>query len=300
MRVTNQMISNNLLRCIHTNLSELERAQDRLASGREIRRPSDDPVRAVIAMGLRAGLGETVQYQSNIQDALSWLEVTEGALAGAIEVLQRARDLAVQGATDTLPQESRDALKKEVEQLKEQLGTIANSVYGDRYIFGGTKTHKTPYDGSTWQGNGGEIKFAIAPKVEMQVNIPGMELFWEKQTSEGQTVKGAIQVLDELAGLLGDSGKTGSDISSMIGEIDRVLDSFISTRGEIGARVNRLEMSLARLEQTGFEQTDLLSRAEDADIARAIIDLKNRENAYRVTLAAGARIIMPTLIDFLR
>lgn len=300
MRVTNQMISNNLLRCIHTNLSELERAQDRLASGREIRRPSDDPVRAVIAMGLRAGLGETVQYQSNIQDALSWLEVTEGALAGAIEVLQRARDLAVQGATDTLPQESRDALKKEVEQLKEQLGTIANSVYGDRYIFGGTKTHVTPYnddnDGS-WQGNEDDILFEIATGVEMPVNTPGKKLFWWDEDLKKQ---GAIPVLDKLYDLLDNPDTKGSDISAMIGEIDRVLDSFIATRGEIGARVNRLEMSFERLEQAGFEQTDLLSRAEDADIARAIIDLKNRENAYRVTLAAGARIIMPTLIDFLR
>jgi len=288
------MISNNLLRCIHTNLSELERAQDRLASGREIRRPSDDPVRAVIAMGLRAGLGETVQYQRNIQDALSWLEVTEGALAGAIEVLQRARDLAVQGATDTLPQESRDALKKEVEQLKEQLGTIANSVYGDRYIFGGTKTHVPPYDNGSWQGNEDDIRFAIATGVEMPVNTPGKKLFGD------DTNPGAIMVLTDLAKLLGDSQTAGSAISAKIGEIDRVLDKFIATRGEIGARVNRLEMSFGRLEQAGFEQTDLLSRAEDADIARAIIDLKNRENAYRVTLAAGARIIMPTLIDFLR
>lgn len=297
MRVTNQMISNNLLRCIHTNLSELQRAQDRLASGREIRRPSDDPVRAVIAMGLRAGLGETVQYQRNIQDALSWLEVTEGALAGAIEVLQRARDLAVQGATDTLPQESRDALKKEVEQLKEQLGTIANSVYGDRYIFGGTKTHVPPYDNGSWQGNEDDIRFAIATGVEMPVNTPGKKLFWWDEDLKKQ---GAIPVLDKLYDLLDNPDTKGSDISAMIGEIDRVLDSFIATRGEIGARVNRLEMSFERLEQAGFEQTDLLSRAEDADIARAIIDLKNRENAYRVTLAAGARIIMPTLIDFLR
>lgn len=297
MRVTNQMMSNNLLRYIHTNLSELERAQDRLASGREIRRPSDDPVRAVIAMGLRAGLGETVQYQSNIKDALSWLEVTEGALAGAIEVLQRARDLAVQGATDTLPQESRDALKKEVEQLKEQLGTIANTVYGDRYIFGGTKTHVPPYDNGSWQGNEDDIRFEIATGVKMPVNTPGKKLFWGDEALGEQ---GAIQVLTELAESLGNSETKGSAISAKIGDIDKVLDKFIATRGEIGARVNRLEMSFERLEQTGFEQTDLLSRAEDADIARAIIDLKNRENAYRVTLAAGARIIMPTLIDFLR
>lgn len=290
MRVTNQMMSNNLLRNMYTNLRGLERAQDRLASGREVRRPSDDPVRVVNALGLRAGLGETVQYQNNIESALSWLEVTEGALAGAIEVLQRARDLAVQGATETLPQESRNALAQEVTQLKDQLGMIANTVYGDRYIFGGTKTHVPPYDNGSWQGNEKDIRFEIATGVKMPVNTPGKELFGD------DTSPGAIKVLTDLAR---DLETAGSAISAKIGEIDKVLDKFIATRGEIGAKVNRLEMSLTRLEQTEFEQTDLLSRAEDADIAQAIMDLKNQENAYRVTLAAGARIIMPTLIDFL-
>ncbi len=292
MRITNMMLTNNLLRNMYTNLRGLERASDRLASQKEVRRPSDDPVRVVTSLALRNNLGKVGQYQKNISDAQSWLEITEGALGNAIDVLQRARELAVNGSTDTVPQESRLALAQEVRQLKEQLIQIANTTHGSRYIFGGTRTSEPPYDGG-WKGNDGKIEFLISPEVTIQINLPGGDLFGDENS-------GAIGTLEKLADLLEDDTKSGTDISPVIGELDQVLDKFIAKRGEIGAKTNRMETSLDRLSGTEISVAELLSKAEDADIAKAIIDLKAQENAYRVTLAAGARIVMPTLIDFLR
>lgn len=291
MRITNKMLTNNLLRNMYTNLRGLERASDRLSSLKEVRRPSDDPVRVVTSLALRNSLGKVGQYQKNIGDAQSWLEITEGALGNAIDVLQRARELAVNGSTDTVPQESRLALAQEVRQLKEELIQIANTTHGSRYIFGGTRTSEPPYDGG-WKGNDGKIEFLISPEVTIQVNLPGGDLFGDENS-------GAIGTLEKLADLLEDNTKSGTDVSSVIGELDQVLDKFIAKRGEIGAKTKRMERALDRLSGTEISVTELLSKAEDADIAKAIIDLKSQENAYRVTLAAGARIVMPTLIDFL-
>lgn len=291
MRITNKMLTNNLLRNMYTNLRGLERASDRLSSLKEVRRPSDDPVRVVTSLALRNSLGKVGQYQKNIGDAQSWLEITEGALGNAIDVLQRARELAVNGSTDTVPQESRLALAQEVRQLKEELIQIANTTHGSRYIFGGTRTSEPPYDGG-WKGNDGKIEFLISPEVTIQVNLPGGDLFGDENS-------GAIGTLEKLADILEDNTKSGTDVSSVIGELDQVLDKFIAKRGEIGAKTKRMERALDRLSGTEISVTELLSKAEDADIAKAIIDLKSQENAYRVTLAAGARIVMPTLIDFL-
>jgi flagellar hook-associated protein 3 FlgL len=280
---------------MYTNLKGLDSAQERLYSQREVHRPSDDPVRVVTSLALRSDLGEVTQYQGNIGEAQSWFEITESALGNATDILQRIRELAGSGATDTTPQESRDALAEEVNQLKEQLIQIANSTHGSRYIFGGTRTDAAPYNAATegWEGNEGDIQFEIATGVTIQVNLPGKELF------VGNTTDGAIPVLTKLANSLEDPSKKGADISPLLGEIDKILDRFIARRGEIGAKVNRMEMSLDRLGQAEITGTELLSKAEDADIAKAIIDLKSQENAYRVTLAAGARIMMPTLMDFL-
>ncbi len=293
MRITNIMLASNFLRNMYINLKRLEEAQDRLASGKEVRRASDDPVRVVSSLALRSDLGEAQQYTRNIKDARTWMEVTEGALGNATEVLQRARELALYGASDTMPRESREALAREVEQLKEQLGLIANTTLGGRYIFGGTRTNSPPYEGGTWQGNGNEIRYEIAPGVTIPVNCNGREVF----NGEG-SAPNVFGVLDSLKNAL-ESG-TGSDISAQVGELDKIIDNILATRGELGARVNRAEMALDRLQQTEIKQTELLSLAEDADIAEAIMDLKSQENVYRVSLATGARIIMPTLVDFLR
>lgn len=315
MRITNIMLTSNFLRNIYVSLRRLEEAQDRLASGKEVQCPSDDPVRVVCALALRSDLGEARQYIRNIKDARAWMEVTEGALGNATEVLQRARELALYGATDTLPQESRKALAREVEQLKEQLGLIANTTLGGRYIFGGTQTGEPPVGeeykdvwqqeapegyvyNDFWQGNDKPIKYEIAPNVAIPVNCSNAEKLFHGDN--GSEVKpGAIAVLHKLAYFL-EENRLGSEISQCIGEIDQVIDNVLATRGEFGARVNRTEMALDRLQQNEIKQTELLSQAEDADIAEAIMNLKNQENVYRLSLATGARIIMPTLVDFLR
>lgn len=318
MRITNIMLTSNFLRNMYVNLKRLEEAQDRLASGKEVRRPSDDPVRVVSSLALRSDLGEAQQYTRNIKDARTWMEVTEGALGNATEVLQRARELALYGANDTMPQESREALAREVEQLKEQLGLIANTTLGGRYIFGGTETLKPPvgegykdvwnedampepkYEYNvTWQGNDELIEYEIAPNVVIPVNCSNAKKLFHGDLIGNEVKPGAIAVLDKLAWFLGEN-RPGSEISQCIGEIDQVIDEILATRGELGARVNRAEMALDRLQQTEIKQTELLSLAEDADIAEAIMDLKSQENVYRVSLATGARIIMPTLVDFLR
>ncbi|HAA89985.1 MAG TPA: flagellar hook-associated protein FlgL [Peptococcaceae bacterium] len=301
------MLINNFVRNMQINLRRLEQIQDTLASGKKLRRPSDDPVGVVGSLYLRSDLGEYEQYIGNIEDAKTWMEITDSALDNATEVLQRARELALYGANGTLPQESRDALAREVEQLREQLVLIANTTLGGRYIFGGTRTEKPPADSADpkniqWEGNEENIEYEVAPGVTLPVNCNGKFVFAGIFTREnGEKVQGpnAFEVLKNLADDLGDPKKIG-DIDKVIGEIDEVIDRIIETRGELGARINRAEMALDRMQQQQIKQIELLASAEDADIAETIVDLKAQENVYRVCLATGARIIMPTLIDFLR
>lgn len=303
MRVTNTMMANNLLRNLWANMERLKEYQDQLASGKRVRRPSDDPVRVMASLKLRSSLGEIEQYSKNVDDAKTWLEVTDAALTNAIEVLQTARERAVAGANGTLPQESRNAIAQEVRQLKDQLVQIANTTVGGRYIFGGTQTTESPVEidenGSViWRGNENAIQYEIAPGVTVTVNTPGEGLFHGYYDENNKLQAGAIAVLEELAKALEDGSESGA-ISKWIGEIDRVIDKFIAEQGKLGAMENRMEMTANRILREQIQQTELLSQAEDTDVAEAIIYLKTQENAYRTTLAAGARIILPTLVDFL-
>ncbi|NLY50810.1 MAG: flagellar hook-associated protein FlgL [Firmicutes bacterium] len=291
MRITNSMLSATFMRDLNQNLRNLARKQHQLATGRLISRPSDDPVGIVHSLRLRSELADIERYGKNVDHALAWLSTTETGLSQTCELLQRARELAVYGANSTLPQESLDALAKEVDQLLEQMVQVANTSYAGQHVFAGTNTKTPPFTATgDYQGNGQAKETEVGAGLNFAYNLDGETVF--KQPD-------AFKALQDLRAhlLSGDTGQiSGSDIGAIEGSIDHVL----SLLAEVGARVNRLELTKARLEQANIDFTSLLSKVEDVDVAAAIMELMNHEHVYQVALATGARIIQPSLVDFLR
>src|SRR5690606_6084080 len=185
MRVTNQMIARGLLANLNNHLARMEKLHFQLSSGKRLRFPSDDPAATSIAMRLHTGLVQTRQHRANLDAALSWLGATDSALDKTIEAVHRAKELAVYGATDTLPQDSRDALAEEVAQLFEHVIDIANTRHGGLYIFSGNQTLTAPYAlGSPitmpppqYQGDDKLRHYEFGDGVTVPVNVPGGNVF---------------------------------------------------------------------------------------------------------------------------
>jgi flagellar hook-associated protein 3 FlgL len=285
------MLTATFMRDLNSNLRGLAKYQHQLASGKRVSRPSDDPVAIVHSLRLRSDLGDIEQFAKNVDHALSWLNLTDTALSQAGDILQRARELAVYGANGTLPQGSRDALAEEVQQLFDQLVQVGNTTYAGQYIFAGTETKTAPFkaDG-TFGGNAGAKETEIGTNQNLQYNVTGDVVF--KQPD-------AFRALEDLITHL-KAGATDQISSADIAALDQVIDHLLAVRAEVGARVNRLEMTKSRLDDANINFTDLLAKVEDVDVAQTIMELKNQENVYRAALATGARIIQPTLVDFLR
>lgn len=291
MRVTSGMLTATFMRDLNNNLRSLAKYQDQLASGKRVSRPSDDPVAIVHSLRLRSDLGDIEQFAKNVDHALSWLDLTDTALSQAGDILQRARELAVYGANGTLPQESRNALAEEVKQLFDQLVQVGNTTYAGQYIFAGTETKTAPFDGNGgFNGNPGTKETEIGTNQKLAYNVTGDLVF--KQPDAFQALQNLIKDLRD--------GATDQISSADIAALDQVIDHLLAVRAEVGARVNRLEMTKSRLDDANINFTDLLAKVEDVDVAQTIMELKNQENVYRATLATGARIIQPTLVDFLR
>ncbi len=142
MRVTNNMMTSNLLYNVNKNLEYMSGKQDELATGKKIRKPSDDPVLSAKILARRTDLAELEQYDKNTRDALGWLEVTEKALEDNGNIFQRIRELTVQAANGTNTAEDTQKIKLEIEQMKSQLITNANTTYAGRYVFSGFETDK--------------------------------------------------------------------------------------------------------------------------------------------------------------
>ncbi|NSL51782.1 flagellar hook-associated protein FlgL [Calidifontibacillus erzurumensis] len=106
--------------------------------------------------------------------------------------------------------------------------------------------------------------------------------------------------IESIIKMLKNENAEGKDINKAIQSIDQLLSGVNSTRAEVGARQNRADLVENRLlmQQVIAEKT--VSDNEDIDFEKAIIDLTTQESLHRAALAAGARIIQPTLLDFLR
>lgn len=153
VRVTQSMLNRTFLQNLSRNLASLDKLQNQLSSGRKIAKPSDDPVVAVRGMTYRSALVEIEQFKRNVDEGLTWLETTDKALDEATNLLQRARELLVHGLNGAMTTEDRAAMAKEIAQIKEQLGNVANTAVAGRYIFAGTDTKNPPYDAQTGRGS---------------------------------------------------------------------------------------------------------------------------------------------------
>jgi len=293
MRITHGMLAETTLRNLNANMARLEKLQNQLTTGRRISRPSDDPIAVARALNYHTAVDETGQYRRNIDAATGWLDATDSALDAAIQSLQRARELAIQGATDSLSAEDRRTMSVEVKQLKEHLIQVGNTTFGPDYLFAGQLTTSAPFDasgaysGGTAAASTDAIQREIGVGVSMQVNVTGDVVF--------TPAFAAVQALAD--GLDADDRNA---VDATIGSIDQALETLMVARSEVGAKVNRLEKADARLADLEVNQTGLLSKEEDVDMTEAIMSYAVAENVYKASLSAGSRAIQPSLLDYLR
>ena len=141
MRITNKMMTNNVLHNIGNNKQLLSKLENQYSTGKKIQKPSDDPIIAVRALKLRTSLSELTQYvEKNIPDAINWMDTTECAVTNINSILRQMNTYCDQGANDTLTATDRDNIIINLEELKQQIYQEGNSNYAGRYVFTGYKT----------------------------------------------------------------------------------------------------------------------------------------------------------------
>ncbi|MCM3403692.1 flagellar hook-associated protein FlgL [Cytobacillus oceanisediminis] len=286
MRVTQSMLSNNMLRNLSNSYSRLDKLQDQISTQKKFTKPSDDPVAAMMGMNYRTDLNRIEQYTRNIGEVRNWVDSTDDALDKGVLALQRIRDLTLQASNGTLEGDQRKAVAEEVKQLKEHLQNLGDTQVGGKYIFNGNQTNVRPSESGFQSGT---IELEVFSGIKIPVNTEGKALFGDMLSDDGDIQK-LITALESNDPAVGD----------MLENIDKNIDNFLSARAQIGAKQNRVDLMEDRLSQQEVFSTRILSDNEDIDMEKAIIDLTTQESIHRAALSVGARIIQPTLTDFLR
>jgi flagellar hook-associated protein 3 FlgL len=299
LRITPGMMHMQLTRNLNRTLTEMSKLQEQMTTGRKINRASDDPVGITYALRYRSELSANEQYQKNVDMALSWLDFNDTVLQQAQDVLKRLKELAVQGSNGTNPDVALSNIADEVRQLKDQIVDIANSKLNGKYVFNGEKTDVIPYektavpfDPSAVQTDTGAIYYMVGVGVKLQINLSGSDVFGRPGEPDN-----IFSVFDNVITALENGDYSG--VSGQLSNIESRMDKILTQQSEIGARVNRVELMQNRLKDLEINLTDLQSKAEDIDFEKLIIDAKINENIYQASLSVGAKIITPSLVDFL-
>jgi flagellar hook-associated protein 3 FlgL len=300
LRVTPGMMHSQLTRNLNRTLTDMARLQEQMTTARKINRASDDPVGITYSLRYRSELAANQQYQQNIDMALSWLDFNDTVLQQAQDVLKRVKELAVQGANGTNPDVALNNIADEVEQLKGQMVDIANSTLNGKYVFNGEKTDvipydptATPFDPSKIETDSGAIYYMVGVGVKLQINLSGSDVFGKLDDNDN-----VFAVFDRIITALRNGNHAG--VTAEISNIETRMDKILNQQAEIGARVNRVELMQNRLKDLELNLTDLQSKTEDIDLEKLIIDAKINENIYQASLSVGAKIITPSLVDFLK
>ncbi|MBX9968567.1 flagellar hook-associated protein FlgL [Priestia aryabhattai] len=293
MRVTQGMLAANSLKQISNSYNKLETLQNQLSTGKKITRPSDDPVVATKGMAYRSNLSEVNQYKRNLTEAQSWFDSSESGLEQVNSILQRTKELVVQGLNGTNESDDRQAIAREIEQLKLDYMQVGNTQVAGNYIFNGVNVGAPPISeeaSGMIESNINLDPFSVevSKGIQLRVNIHSENIFGQGAFDLMNNVQTAFEQNDV------------NSLKELSTQVDTQLSTLLAERSELGARSNRLELIENRLDSQEITATKMLSNNEDADIEKVITDLTVQESVHRAALGVGAQIIQPTLLDFLR
>ena len=295
MRVSNNSITARLLQQVQESRARLAKVQEQTGSGQRVNRPSDDPTATGRIMALDTDIELNQQYLRNSNAALADLTVNEAALDNLADVLQRARELAVQGANGALDASSRQQIALEVSQLVTQAIALGNTRAAGRYVFAGQKTDTQPFvpDSTTnptvvtYAGDANGIYREVSQGDRLNVNLTGDRVF-------PGVIADLIAFRDHLRS--NDAAALQVDADAMGTRIDETLE----LRSEVGAKMNRVQTGVARLEDEHTMLLTLVSNEQDVDLAQSIVELQARETTLQAALGAAGRALNLSLLEFLR
>lgn len=269
-----------------------------LLSGKKVSKASDDPISMTSILNSKREIRTIEQFERNISTAKSHLQTAEGALSQIADIISRVNELTIQGANGTYDEKSRQAIADEIFELKEQIGTLSNTKYGDHYLFGGVDTKNAPFDtkGNTWVANPNankRIEIEISEGVFVPLNIDGEEIF--NGAGMGRNI---FSLLDDIATdiLNGDS----ASLNNRLGELDDFSDQLQQSISHIGSTINRIDIVESKNVDFKLNAQEDLSNKEDVDVHELYINLTSAQAAYKAGIAVSSKILQISLLDYLK
>lgn len=319
-RITSGFLSDQSINLLNNNLSVLSRLQEKISSGRNINRPSDDPVGLTRILDLSNTLRTDDRYNRNIEDAIAEVNTTDKALGSMVDLIHRAQELATQGANFSNNQSGRDAIALEIDQIINQLVQLGNTDINGKYIFAGMRTGAPPFSRAVGSD---DIVYAGTPPaedwqrtveisrgIELPININGETMLGQVGVTAAAPLPptfnagsgGLFKTLIELKIDLQAAGDPNQlqEIRLRLDELSTDMNNVSAMQAVIGSVSNRLELTSGRIDERKSILTKQYAEIQEIDMPKTIADLNYQQNVFEASLGVTARMMQTSLMDFLR
>ncbi|MSN25019.1 MAG: flagellar hook-associated protein 3 [Geobacter sp.] len=303
MRITSNMSSDNSVYNLQQSRARLDRLQSQVASGQNVNTPSDDPISSRLLLDIGDRLRSIDQRSSNISKATSWLQFTNTALEGMADIVHQAKKIAGSintGSDDpTIRQNAHDQLVN----FKQQLVDMANTQFGDQYIFGGANNSVAPFNNTNnnFAGDGTQLSIEVAQNATQGMNLTGDRVLKGVGSNPSYGSIDLMKTFDDLIAAVGDS-TTPSNVPAISQAAIDFQDGAkqISTAiSDSLSRMTRLDSMSKLNENTKNTLLTVATNVQSVDYAKLGVELSQQKLAFEASLSATAKISDLSLLNYL-
>ncbi len=278
----------------------VEQAQQEVTSGRRINKVSDAPDELSSLLQLRTELNQTEQLRSNLSRVKAEADTAEQTLQSAIEALDRAAVLGMQGANGTMTAERREMIAVEVETILEQMVGLSRSRIEGRYIFSGNADDQPPY--TIDMALDDPVSAYLGDPATRQVMHPSGNVFSVSKSAEEifdhpDAEKNVFDAINNLRLALRDNDDTG--IEAALDQITSAGDHLNNELAYYGTVQNQVAEATNFAYKQELRLQTRLSGVQDTDMTSAILELNEARYQQEVALATKAKSQRRTLFDYL-
>ena len=324
MRITNASMVRSHLYDTQNNLTNMSKINQQISTGKVINTVSDDPHKAIKIMNINNEIKYTEKYNYNIDETVGWMNTTDGALDNVGNLLGEIKETILKVGNGTYSQNEMKSLNEDMNEKIKQLADTLNSTHGGKYLFGGSSVDDAPItvienpDGTvklefSKDKNGqtipntDDLKADISSGINIDYNISVGEILNIKD-GNGNTVN-LLDEINNLSTLMNDIANGDEQTAAKAketllndtkGKIDTLFDHVVNERTSLGVRVSTAEKLKELNDEDILNIQDVLSKTQDTDVVEKFIELKSAEMIYQASIQVGAKLIQPTILDYIR
>ena len=301
MRVTNRAMTNTYLSDVQKSLQSINKLNTQLNTGKQINKVSDNPYEAIKILNMQNEINDVERYNYNCDEITGWLDSTDDALDKIGNISSEIKVLLT-SISGSYGEDEIKAIKSEINEKVKQIGEALNTTYAGRFIFGGSNTDEAPV----------EIFENADGIVELRLKAGANEDKLKAEISDGIGIDynlTASQVTDNLKGLntinnilveLGNNPVDKDRVQELNSELGDYMNHVLNNRSAIGARSNTVSNVKSSNDKNILRLKGVYSDMQDVDWAEKYIELTSAQMVYNSSMQVGAKMIQPTLLDYLR